>query len=95
MNRTKSKRIKKHAETLQVEWLKSLLDTEEASKINKDNFREMLPAQTHIWAKGTVHTSFYTLKWLSNKIKQLIKILPDKQVEDVSSQDIEWKMSQR
>ena len=93
MNRTKSKRIKKHAETLQVEWLKSLLDTEEASKINKDNFREMLPEQTHIWARGTVHTSFYTLKWLSNK--KLIKIFPDKQVEDVSSQDIEWKMSQR
>jgi hypothetical protein len=95
MNRKKSKRIKKHAETLQIEWLKSLLNDEEASKINKDNFRDMLPKQTHLWAQGTIHTSFYTLKWLSNKIKQLIKIFPDKAVEDVTPQDIAWKMEQR
>jgi hypothetical protein len=95
MNRKKSKRIKKHAETLQIEWLKSLLTDEEASKINQDNFRDMLPEQTHIWAQGTLHTSFYTLKWLTNKIKQLLKIFPDSQVEDITSQDIVWKMEQR
>lgn len=95
MNRKKSKRIRKHAETLQIEWLKSLLSDEEASKITKDNFRDMLPQQTHLWAQGTIHTSFYTLKWLSNKIKQLIKIFPDKDVEDITPQDITWKMEQR
>jgi hypothetical protein len=95
MNRKKSKRIRKHAETLQIEWLKSLLSDEEASKITKDNFRDMLPQQTHLWAQGTIHTSFYTLKWLSNKIKQLIKIFPDKDVEDITPQDIAWKMEQR
>ena len=95
MNRKKSKRIRKHAETLQIEWLKSLLNDEEASKITKDNFRDMLPQQTHLWAQGTIHTSFYTLKWLSNKIKQLIKIFPDKDVEDITPQDITWKMEQR
>jgi hypothetical protein len=95
MNRRKSKRIKKHAEALQIEWLKSLLNDEEASKINQDNFRGMLPEQTHIWAQRTIHTSFYTLKWLTNKIKQLIKIFPDKQVEDITPQDIVWKMEQR
>tara|TARA_B100001059_G_C17735291_1_gene528520 strand:- start:769 stop:1056 length:288 start_codon:yes stop_codon:yes gene_type:complete len=95
MNRKKSKRIRKHAETLQIEWLKSLLSDEEASKITKDNFKDMLPQQTHLWAQGTIHTSFYTLKWLSNKIKQLIKIFPDKDVEDITPQDIAWKMEQR
>jgi hypothetical protein len=55
----------------------------------------MLPEQTHIWAQGTIHTSFYTLKWLTNKIKQLLKIFPDSQVEDITSQDIVWKMEQR
>ena len=95
MNRKKSKRIRKHAETLQIKWLKSLLSDEEASKITKDNFRDMLPQQTHLWAQGTIHTSFYTLKWLSNKIKQLIKIFPDKDVEDITPQDIAWKMEQR
>jgi hypothetical protein len=95
MNRKKSKRIKKHSESLQIEWLKSLLTDEEASKINRSNFKEMLPAQTHIWARGTIHNSFYTLKWLTIKLKQLIKIFPNKQVEDITSSDITWKMNQR
>ncbi len=95
MNRRKSKRIKYHAELLQILWLKSLLNEEEASRVNMGNYKDMLPEQTHIWARGTVHTSFYTLKWLSNKIKQLIKIFPTKQIEDITPQDIQWKMEQR
>jgi hypothetical protein len=95
MNRKKSKRIKKHSENLQVEWLKGLLNEEEADKITKDNFKDMLPQQTHIWARGKIHNSFYTLKWLTIKIKQLLKIFPDKQVEDITSSDITWKMGQR
>jgi|TARA_R110002167_G_C12476007_1_gene634125 hypothetical protein len=95
MNRKKSKRIRNHTEVLQIEWLKSLLSDEEASKINLMNFKEMLPKQTHIWAQGTIHNSFYTAKWLSIKIKQLLRIFPDKQVEDITSEDVKWKMEQR
>ncbi len=95
MNRKKSKRIKNHTEVLQVEWLKSLLNDEEASKVNLMNFKDMLPEQTHIWAKGTIHNSFYTARWLTIKIKQLLKIFPNKQVEDITSEDVKWKMEQR
>lgn len=95
MNQRMAKRIRKHAESLQVIWLKSLLNPEEAAKITKDNFKKMLPEQTHIWSKGTIFTSFYTLKWLSIKIKQLIKIFPHKNVEDITHEDIQWKMEQR
>lgn len=95
MNRKQSKRIKKHSEALQLEWLRGLLTEEEAAKVTQENFKSMLPKQTHIWARGTIHNSFYTMKWLTIKIKQLIKIFPDKQVEDVTAQDIAWKMEQR
>ena len=76
MNRKKSKRIKNHTEVLQVEWLKSLLNDEEASK-------------------GTIHNSFYTARWVTIKIKQLLRIFPNKQVEDITSEDVKWKMEQR
>jgi|TARA_R110000796_G_scaffold2567_1_gene10095 hypothetical protein len=95
MNRRKSKRVKYHAELLQILWLKSLLNEEEASRVNMGNYKDMLPEQTHIWASGTLYNSFYTAKWLSIKIKQLIKIFPTKQIEDITPQDIQWKMEQR
>jgi hypothetical protein len=95
MNRRKSKRIKYHAELLQILWLKSLLNEEEASRVNMGNYKDMLPEQTHIWARGRLYNSFYTAKWLSIKIKQLIKIFPTKQIEDITPQDIQWKMEQR
>ncbi len=95
MNRKKSKRIKKHARKLQLEWVRGLLSDEEASKITEDNLDQFLPKQTHLWAERTYYTSFYTEKWLSNKIKQLIKIFPAKSIEDVSSEDVAWKAAQR
>jgi len=94
MNRKKSKRIKKHAKRLQLEWVRGLLSDEEASKITEDNLEEFLPQQTHLWARRTLYTSFYTDKWLTNKIKQLIRIFPDKEIEDISSEDIAWKAQQ-
>lgn len=92
MNRKKSKRIYKQAKRLQLSWLRSLVDEVEADKINEDNMEEMLPDQTHIWGGGQMRLSFYTDKWLTKKIKQLLHIFPDKDVEDITSEDIAWKM---
>lgn len=95
MNRRKSKRIYKQSKRLQLEWLRSLVDEVEASKINEDNMEELLPNQSHVLAQGQMRLSFYTDKWLNKKIKQLIKIFPNKEVEDITSEDIVWKMSKR
>ena len=95
MNRRKSKRIYKQAKRLQLEWLRSLVDEVEASKINEDNMEELLPDQRHVLGQGQMRLSFYTDKWLNKKIKQLLKIFPDKEVEDITSEDIVWKMSRR
>lgn len=95
MNRRKSKRISKQAKRLQLEWLRSLVDESEAAKINEDNMEELLPKQTHILGQGRMRLSFYTDKWLNKKIKQLLKIFPNKDIEDITSEDIVWKMSKR
>lgn len=95
MNRRKSKRIYKQAKRLQLEWLRSLVDEVEASKINEDNMEELLPKQSHILGQGQMRLSFYTDKWLKKKIKQLIKIFSNKEIEDITSEDIVWKMSKR
>lgn len=95
MNRRKSKRIYKQSKRLQLEWLRSLVDEVESSKINEDNMEELLPNQSHVLAQGQMRLSFYTDKWLKKKIKQLIKIFPNKEVEDITSEDIVWKMSKR
>ena len=95
MNRRKSKRIYKQSKRLQLDWLRSLVDEVEASKINESNMEEMLPDQKHIWGGGQLRLSFYTDKWLKKKIKQLLQIFPDKEVEDITSEDIVWKMSKR
>jgi hypothetical protein len=95
MNRRKSKRIYKQAKRLQLEWLRSLVDEVEAEKINEDNMEELLPDQKHVLGQGIMRLSFYTDKWLKKKIKQLLKIFPNKEVEDITSEDIVWKMSRR
>ena len=95
MNRRKSKRIYKQSKRLQLEWLRSLVDEVEAGKINEENMEELLPDQKHVWGQGTMRLSFYTDKWLNKKIKQLLKIFPNKDIEDITSEDIVWKMSKR
>ena len=49
MRAVKAKRIKRHAKTLLVSWLHSLLDKEEADKINVSNYMSHMPKQTHIY----------------------------------------------
>jgi hypothetical protein len=95
MNRKRSKRISKQSKRLQLEWLRSLVDEVEAKKITEDNMEELLPEQKHVWGQGQMRLSFYTNKWLNKKIKQLIKIFPHKDIEDITSEDIVWKMSKR
>jgi len=95
MNRRRSKRIKKHATCIQLQWVQSLLDAEEAKKVTLDNLDEMLPKQTHVWGMGIKYNSVYGIRHVTKKIKQLLRIFPDKQVEDISRSDIEWKMEKR
>jgi len=95
MNRRRSKRIERHAESLLVVWLKGLLSDEEAAKINISNYKSMMPEQTHYMAQRTMYLNAYHPKWLKKKINQLLRIFPDLTVEDINLEMVTWKVNQR
>ena len=91
MRAVKSKRIRRHAKTLLVSWLHSLLDKEEADKINVSNYMSHMPKQTHIFLNGGMKLNAYHPKWVAKKIKQLLKIDPDLRIESIDLESIKWQ----
>jgi|TARA_R110000796_G_scaffold46364_8_gene112040 hypothetical protein len=95
MNRKKSKRIKNHSESLLVLWMKGLLPEDEAEKVNLKTYKSMMPVQTHFMAQRTMYLNAYHPKWVAKKIKQLLKIFPAIQIEDINLEMIAWKVKQQ
>tara|TARA_R110000822_G_scaffold24946_10_gene75691 strand:- start:899 stop:1183 length:285 start_codon:yes stop_codon:yes gene_type:complete len=93
MNGKKAKRIRKQASIIIVDWLQSLLSDEEGQKINTKNYINFMPKQTHFMAQRTMHLNAYHPKWIGNKINQLLAIFPDRSVEEITLEDIQWKIS--
>jgi hypothetical protein len=91
MRDIKAKRIRKHVKTLLVTWLHSLLDKEEADKININNYMSSMPKQTHLFIDGQLRLSAFHPKWVSNKIKQLLKIYPYLEIESIDLELIKWQ----
>jgi hypothetical protein len=52
MNRKTIKKINRHVGIILVDWLKTLVNEDEAKKINLDNYKELLPAQTHVYTNN-------------------------------------------
>jgi|TARA_R110002049_G_scaffold261487_2_gene437595 hypothetical protein len=73
MNGRQSKKIRRKAKELVVEWLKSLLGQEEADKINLKNYHEYLPEQTHVFGNQKIMLSAFSEKWFRQKIKKSFK----------------------
>ena len=47
MNQKKSKQLRRRAEDLLIEWLRTMIpDGEDTSRINRNNLNEFLPPQT-------------------------------------------------
>jgi|TARA_R100001530_G_C4295571_1_gene149136 hypothetical protein len=91
MRSVKARRIRKHTKTLLVAWLHSLLDKEEADKINVNNYMSYMPKQTHLFVAGQIRLSAFHPKWVSNKIKQLLKIYPYLEIESIDLELIKWQ----
>ena len=54
MNSKKAKSIRKQTDVLLVEWLRSLLNEEEANAVTLDNYKELMPDQTHIFVSNNI-----------------------------------------
>ena len=71
MNQKKSKSLRRKAEKLLIEWIRSMVpEGEDATKINKKNLHEFIPEQTHIFANNKFMLSAYSLKWFTKKVKR-------------------------
>jgi|TARA_R100000081_G_scaffold91398_1_gene69248 hypothetical protein len=88
MNGKKSKRIRAHVCTLAIDWLKGLMNEEEAKKITIDNYKSMMPSQTHIISKGTFKLSAFTERWMAQKIKKILKQSPERTIESITFSEL-------
>ena len=71
MNQKKSKSLRRKAEALLIEWIRTMVpDGEDANKITKKNLHEFLPEQTHIFANNKFMISAYSLRWFYKQVKR-------------------------
>tara|TARA_R100000388_G_scaffold69374_1_gene50185 strand:- start:349 stop:594 length:246 start_codon:yes stop_codon:yes gene_type:complete len=71
MSGKQSKKLRRRAETLLIEWLRTMVpDGEDTSKITKKNLYEFLPSQTHIFANNKFMLSAYSLRWFYKQVKR-------------------------
>ena len=81
MNQKKSKSLRRKAERLLIEWIRTMVpDGEDANKITKKNLHEFLPEQTHIFANNKFMISAYSLRWFYKQVKRN----PDITLEELS-----------
>ena len=88
MHSRKAKRIRRHANQLVFEWLKTMLTDEEAKKLNPKNMDKYMPEQTHFFANRSIHLSAYTPRWFQQRIKRIIR-KNKKAIKDIALQEIE------
>ena len=88
MNSKKMKRINRHVANLLVLWIKSLLKEEEAKGVNLQNYKELMPDQTHVFLQGKLSLSAYSEKWMRKKMKKLVSQQPTRAVESFGLQDV-------
>ena len=88
MHSRKAKRIRRHANELVFEWLKTMLPDEEVKKLNPKNMDKYMPEQTHFFANRSLHISDYTSRWFQQRIKRIIR-KNKKVIEYITQQEIE------
>ena len=100
MNRKTIKQINKQVGPILVVWLKTLVSEEEAKKINLNNYKELLPDQTHVFSNGKFFLSTFSPRWVRKKLKALVLKNPNKPINTYTLEDIKaemqtWKMINR
>ena len=71
MSGKQSKKLRRKAETMLIDWLRTMTpDGEDQTKINKNNLHDFLPDQTHIFAINKFMLSAYSLRWFYKQVKR-------------------------
>ena len=100
MNRKIIKQINQQVGPILVDWLKTLVSEEEAKKITLDNYKELLPDQTHVFANNKFFLSTFSPRWVRKKLKALVARQPQRPINTYTLEDIKtemqtWKMINR
>lgn len=73
MNQKTIKKINKQVPVVLVDWLKSLVQEEEHSKITKDTYEKYLPELQYISIGGTYVLGQFSKRWTNRLIKKMVK----------------------
>lgn len=100
MNRKTIKQINKQVGPILVAWLKTLVSEEEAEMITLNNYKELLPDQTHVFSNNKFFISTFSPRWVRKKLKALVLRNPQKPINSYTLEDIQaemqtWKMINR
>lgn len=100
MNRKRIKKINKHVGFILVDWLKTLVSEEEAKQINIDNYKELLPSQTHVYTNNKFFLSVFCPRWVRKKLKHISAKDPQRDVSTITLEEVmrltkSWKTIQR
>jgi len=82
------KKIFRQTEKITVEWLKSLMPEEEASKITSKNYKKYMEMNSHYFADGQIFMSSFTEKWTRKKIKKLYAKNPQRPIDSYTLDDL-------
>jgi hypothetical protein len=100
MNRKIIKQINKQVPHILVAWLHTLVSEEEAKMITLNNYKELLPDQTHVFSNNKFFLSTFSPRWVRKKLKGLVVANPDRPINSFTLEDIKaemqtWKMINR
>jgi|TARA_B110000211_G_scaffold223670_1_gene273795 hypothetical protein len=71
MSGKKSKLLRRKAENLLIEWVRSMTpEGEDSTKLTRKNLHEILPEQTHLFGNNKLMLSAYSLRWFYKQVKK-------------------------
>jgi|TARA_R110000764_G_scaffold228745_1_gene319386 hypothetical protein len=73
MNGKQSRKLRLKSKELVMEWVRSLLNEEEAEKISLENYHLLVPEEKYVFANRKLVVSAYTERWFYQNLKKLIK----------------------
>tara|TARA_R100000742_G_C4192646_1_gene24229 strand:- start:243 stop:545 length:303 start_codon:yes stop_codon:yes gene_type:complete len=87
MNPKTMRKINKHADSLLLSWLKTLIPEEDKEKVSIENLNSFLPSANYFYANKSLRLSFYGPKWARKCIKKLLR--NGKELESITMKDLE------
>jgi len=80
MNEKQASKLRRRADELIVEWLKTMVpEGEDTSRITTKNIEEFLPSETHFYANGQQRLYFMSRRW----VYKFLKKHPEATLEDI------------